>query len=298
MSSGAYQFLKEPNFRRLVLLVLIATLFAFPVSRDVVNAKVTNLTQHVFAKGIDKGSTGWKPVNITSIVGIPVEDLSWRFDINDTSNPFHAYVNLTVTIHPHNGLWQNYTFDINALLGRGFSAYEFGTNKRLLVTTQELTDVTTEVDVAFDSGKGEGYRFTLSFELAGTFGKVDNSLFLTWTWSNGIHPRPEDVTVILPQGFDFVRVEGGLSGNYTLGNVLNRTTVSFRGVAQPNDAFHWVVFYRQPLQTTTSISSTSTSSSAEGLSAPSYWIIPAIGITIVILGFFIARTRSKKSRPA
>lgn len=278
--------------------MLIATLFAFPVSRDVVNAKATNLIQHVFGKGIDKSSTELKSINITSI---PVEELSWIFDINDTSNPFHAYVNLTVTIHPHNELWQNYTFDIAALIGRGFSAYEFGTNKRLLVTTQELTDVTTEVDIAFDSGKGDGYRFTLSFELAGTFGKVDtdNSLFLTWTWSNGIHPRPEEVTVILPQGFDFVRVEGGLSGNYTLGNLLNRTTVSFRGIAQPNDAFHWVVFYRQPPQTTTSIPSTSTSSSGAVVSAQSYWIIPVIGIAVVvILGFFIARTRSKKSSPA
>lgn len=348
---------------RLILVILIIGGMIASLALPITFGKVTKVEQHVFAKGIDKSTENWKPVNVTnsfsqddqyayafteafysrtnftwqwyepdgklyrtasavfdcggnscpfydriSIQGsdaadkigtwrmdlladgavlysddftlssVIVEQLAWVFDVN---SPRHANVNMTVTIQPHGEKLNDYTFSIGAQVGN-FNAFEYGTQTILGVETSKEGSL-TKVTVVFHAAQGVGYRFTVSFGLASEFGKMGNATFLMWTWNTGSHPRPENVTVILPAGFDMVSLEGDPK-NFSTNVEMKRTAISFSGVAQPYGSFHWIITYGPLRQTSpTTTASTTAPTLSIGGQQSLLMLASAIGGLAVIL---------------
>jgi len=222
-----------------------------------------------------------------------VEDLAWTFDVN---SPMHARVNLTVTIHPHGENWNDYTFSIGETVD-SFHAYEYGTNRILRVALYK-EDSLTKVRVLFDSPQGDEYKLTVSFDLyRSAFGIVGSDFFFTWTSRTGIHPRPEKITVILPQGFELVRLQG-VSANYTSNMKMGRFVVSFAGTVPPDGAFHWTIVYRQAPAAVTTMTQTPTTVTtprgAPSVQLPWFMIIGGVIALILVAGLVLLFRKSQR----
>ncbi|MGA8904624.1 MAG: hypothetical protein WB661_06410 [Candidatus Bathyarchaeia archaeon] len=189
------------------------------------------------------------------LISYTEEDDSWTFNVTAS---MHAHVSLDVTIHPYNGTRTAYLFSIpeNDLTGN-YSAYEYRTNKPLRVI-HNVAGSKDKATVVFGAPKGDGYRFTATFDLAGAFRHAgfspESPLILEWYWGSP-YPIPMKVIVILPAFFQL----GGVVGNYgdfRTTTLDNRTAVFFSGISPPNGRFHWIVTYA-PVEQPSTLSTTS-----------------------------------------
>jgi hypothetical protein len=364
--------------------MFVAIVIALTILHPLPNAhaKVTALSQHVFAKGIDKSGSRWKPINVTDtftqvddyvyaftsasfsstnftwrwhdpsgavlntdfqifdcggktcefydrlpirgkdaqvklgmwkmdlladgvvlysdpfkLTGYVSNELAWNFDVY---NPMRAHVNLTVTVHPEAGTWSDYWTGLQDKVGN-FSAHEFGSNKSLLVSLSSSTwpDYPTKVDVIFDSPQGDGYKFTISFDLASGFGATANGYSLSWNWGTDFTTRPGKVTIILPPGFKLGSVRGDPK-NYTTAQENGRASVSFAGTAPPYGVFSWIVLYQEiPASATLSSSSMTPSPTSVSATQPSLSALVGVVVGLIALaalaGLFIRR-RTQRQR--
>lgn len=229
-----------------------------------------------------------------NLVSYVVEEDSWTFDVNA---PMHAKVNFTITIHPYNEEWKDYSINIDQdAHASNFAAFEYGTNKALRVS-QSTGNSTIKVRVVFDTPKADGYKFIISFDVgAGTeFGTIGANTFLNWNWNtNEANPRPINVTVILPASFTLVSVEG--ASGYQSSTIADRAIVSFSGTAPPNGAFSWTVTYAALAKSTTSIAPTTQSTSTSGVESVNLLFIVAaiiVGAGVVIAMVFFRRKRGQ-----
>lgn len=173
------------------------------------------------------------------------EELSWVFDVNRVS---HAFVNVTVTIHPPSGKWNSVSFTFPGYRVGNFTASEYLTGKPLPVSVAQRSGGGTAVTVEFGSTRGDGYRFSVFFESVAGFGKLGDGYSLTWTWGGTSFAEPQKVTVIFPIGFDCAQSQGlrcvnvqGVPANFTTNAEKGRVAVSFGGTSPTNDYLTWLV---------------------------------------------------------
>lgn len=306
-------------------------------------ASVGQITQHVFARGVDKSGSVWKPINVTNaftqddsyvyaftaissfskttfawswhdpngklylnqsmmwdacrthcqfyaamivsgkdaalnwgswkmdlladgkllysdqftISPVITEEDSWTFDLDA---PMHAHVDMAITIHPNKGDWKDYGMLTGERVGN-FTAYDYATGRALgvIVAPPTSEEEKTGIIVVFDTPRGNGYKFVLSYDLASAFGTRGTNLFLRWTWNSATRPLPQNVVVILPEDYVFNSIEG--AANYTTTTPAKRVVISFSGTASPNAPFGWSVSYGKVVETSRMSSSTMLTSS-------------------------------------
>ena len=101
--------------------------------------------------------------------------------------------------------------------------------------------------MVFDQPQGYGYKFGYNFDLASEFGTIGNNFTLTLNWQTDVYPLPQKVVVVLPQGFDFVALQGDPT-DYTKKTENGGVSVSFEGTAPPNGGFYWTIVYAEIAQ--------------------------------------------------
>ena len=177
------------------------------------------------------------------------EENYWYFDLYSNqpqSGPLRAHVNLTVTIHPDNVTWSGYS--VRMPYAANITAYEFGTNRPLQVVTRNDSSVIVE----FGAQRRDGYKFTMSFDLASGFESHTDQLSdryyrdfnLTWYEYVGVHPVPQDFTVVLPSGCTLVHVMAPANYTTELIRSENRHFVSFNMTAPPDQVSVWSILFQ------------------------------------------------------
>jgi thiol-disulfide isomerase/thioredoxin len=238
-------------------------------------------------------------------------------------SPLHARVDSTITVHPFrvlDNLWviSNSTEWNPGLGGAGISnisARDYKTNQSLLVTPREASS-DGKLHVYFASPRGDGYKFVLSLDLDSPYlgySATDNVYWLKWAWSvvGGTEAIPQQVTVVLPQGFNLkditVRqndtVRPVQRTNYTISLQGGRLSVSFSAPISYNSLVEWTVEYVPSASNTTTVSSeilqsssvTTTSGSQIWMSInPSVMLGLALAVIAVAAGWWIMRWRQRR----
>jgi hypothetical protein len=241
--------------------------------------------------------------------------------------PTHARVDFTVTVHPKpqvldkNGSldWTigNLTEWSPNLGGTGISnisARDYKTNESVMVTPREAA-ADRRLHVYFGGPRGDGYTFVLSFDLVSPFigySATDGVYWLKWAWGvvGGIESIPQQVTVVLPQGFSLkdiaVRQNDTVRRvqrvNYTTSLRGGRMSISFSAPISYNSLVEWTVEYVPSGSNTTIVSSkilqstsvTTTSGSQIWMSVNSALMLGlALAVIAVAAGWWIMRRRQR-----
>ena len=223
---------------------------------------------------------------------------SWTFDVVSLDV---THVRWVISVRSHREEWDEYSNSFPSYLQvSNFAAYDYDTSKPLFVLDYKEGS-TTNVRVSFHSPKGYGYRFVLTFDIAKplravweTSGRVYG---LVWDWY-GRYAIPQNVTVILPSGYEVVRFEG-VAASWTRSIEAGRVAVSFSGTSPPDGPFSWTVVFRPVPKTTStqSLSSTRAETVSVFSSDLSMILIGVVVGVVVTAGLFLGyRNLRKKTR--
>lgn len=201
----------------------------------------------------------------------PQFNFAWTFDVQ---SPSRTQIKAIVTIHPSSGTWSQTMMNYQSTTMSGFQASDASGQ---LLWAHVKSNGWDNYTVYFPSQEGNGYTFEISF--LDQVNSSGSSITLDWSWGGTDTSLPQKVDVILPTGYDVVRVmSNGNSIRYSRCSINGRIQIEFMGSAPAKGFFTWTLY---AARTTASLPAQCTISPSM---VPITIMTPFAGVTITVDG--------------